>query len=274
MDATEEYLFDLHGFTVIPRAFDPAHVAAINAWLDALPPLDPVKTQPNAVPEPDIGQWIGQVYTQSYGRVDGINLQDIIEAGELFEGLIDHPAWIDRVRHYLGPSARPYIHEIFVNLREAGGYIWPHSGGHAADYNQRSGRRNLQWVCTYLSLLVPLADVGPGDGATVVVPGSHKSDIAHPRTRDGGASENGPTEELEGGVEIHLEAGDALLFNDALLHGSARRTKPGQRRMVTIRYVPATSAHRFGYQPSAALVGRLSPERLAIVQPRPRRRPA
>ena len=112
----EEYFFDLRGYMVIPQALDWDHVASINAWIDALPPLE-------------TGQWLGNVYTQSYGGTDGINLQDIIEAGELFERLIDHPAWIEPVRHYLGPSTQPYIYEIFINVREAGGYVSEIDGG-------------------------------------------------------------------------------------------------------------------------------------------------
>ncbi len=103
----DEYFFDLNGYTVIPQALDYDHLVSINTWIDALPPL---KT----------GEWFGQVYVQSYGDIDGINLQDVIEAGEIFERLIDHPAWIDQVRHYLGPSAKPYIYEIFINVRESG----------------------------------------------------------------------------------------------------------------------------------------------------------
>ena len=57
-----------------------------------------------------------------------------------------------------------------------------------------------------------------------------------------------------------------MLFNDALCHGSARRVNPGQRRMIAIRYVPTAYDHRFGYEPSADLVARLTPERLAIVR--------
>ena len=33
---------------------------------------------------------------------DGVNLQQIYEAGAAFEALIDHPSWIDRVQHFLG----------------------------------------------------------------------------------------------------------------------------------------------------------------------------
>jgi ectoine hydroxylase-related dioxygenase (phytanoyl-CoA dioxygenase family) len=258
----DEYLFDLRGYCVIPQALDRDHLAALNAWIDELPPLN-------------TGQWFGNVYTQSYGGIDGINLQDIIEGGAIFERLIDHPAWIDQVRHYLGPSTKPFLNEIFVNVRESGGYIGVHSGGHNVDHHQRSGRRNGQWVCTLLSLLAPLTDVGSGDGATVIIPGSHKADFPHPMQDGRGGITAAAGDQIEGAVEIHLKAGDALLFNDALCHGSAQRTNPGQRRMITMRYVPTLYAHRFGYMPSADLAVRLTPERLAIVQPiKPRRRPS
>lgn len=36
-------------------------------------------------------------------------------------------------------------------------------------------------------------------------------------------------------VELHLNAGDALLFVDCMLHGSARRINPGERRIFIAR---------------------------------------
>ena len=36
-------------------------------------------------------------------------------------------------------------------------------------------------------------------------------------------------------VEVHLNAGDALLFVDCMLHGSARRVNPGERRIFIAR---------------------------------------
>lgn len=48
----DEYLFDLHGYAVIPDALDRDHLAALNGWIDTLPPLQ-------------TGQWFGNVYTQS-----------------------------------------------------------------------------------------------------------------------------------------------------------------------------------------------------------------
>ena len=62
----EEYLFDLHGYTVIKGALDPDHLRATNDFLDALPPLQ-------------IDQWYGNIDVHTYSGIDGVNLQNIIE---------------------------------------------------------------------------------------------------------------------------------------------------------------------------------------------------
>ena len=102
----------------------------------------------------------------------------------------------------------------------------------------------------------------------MVVPGSHKSNIRHPQTvavedREKELS----TDEIEGAVECHLEKGDALLFVDAIAHGSARRTNEGQRRVAVYRYGPSWGYFRHAYRPSEALMRRLTPERARIVNP-------
>ena len=74
-------------------------------------------------------------------------------------------------------------------------------------------------------------------------------------------------EGIEGSVELHLKAGDALLFVDGLSHGSAKRMTSGIRRIVVYRYGPSWGNFRYGYQPSLELLERLPPERRQIVQP-------
>ena len=66
---------------------------------------------------------------------------------------------------------------------------------------------------------------------------------------------------------MQMKAGDALLFVDALSHGSATRTKPGERRIVVYRYGPSWGNFRYGYQPSPELLARLTPAQRQIVQP-------
>ena len=58
-----------------------------------------------------------------------------------------------------------------------------------------------------------------------------------------------------------------------MAHGSAERTRPGERRVAIIRYGPKWGSDRYGYQPSPELLARLTPERREIVQPLPPRMP-
>ncbi|MBM3264749.1 MAG: phytanoyl-CoA dioxygenase family protein [candidate division Zixibacteria bacterium] len=254
IDPLEEYLFDLRGYTLLKNAVAPDTVRAINAWIDALPPLE-------------IGQWHGHMVGHNYGGPDGFNIQNIFEGGDLFESFIDHPAWIDRVRHYIGPRQQPYVYEAFLNLRGPGGYIGIHSGGHNVDFHQRTGRSRGQWVCTMLSLILALNDVNEGDGATTLIPGSHKSDFPHPRQTPSGGLSPEAGDSVEEATLIYMRAGEVLLFNDGLAHGSTARINAGQRRMIILRYVPAIFAHRFGYEPSPELLARLTPERHQLLQP-------
>ena len=73
--------------------------------------------------------------------------------------------------------------------------------------------------------------------------------------------------DMTGAIEIHMKAGDALLFVDCCTHGSANRVNDGERRTVVYRYGPSWGNFRHGYQPSPELLDRLTPERRQIVWP-------
>ena len=70
-----------------------------------------------------------------------------------------------------------------------------------------------------------------------------------------------------GMVELHMEAGDVLMFTDAMTHGSAARTNDGYRRITLYRYSPRYLRSRFHYVPSEALLESLDDEQRSIIQP-------
>jgi ectoine hydroxylase-related dioxygenase (phytanoyl-CoA dioxygenase family) len=153
-------------------------------------------------------------------------------------------------------------------VRGPGQALRLHSGGHVGTIRTQYRFHAGKFHCGQVNVLVALNDIGPGDGATMVIPGSHKSNLRHPQTvavdkRDEQTSVDG----IAGAVEVHLKAGDALLFVDAIMHGSARRTNAGQRRMTVYRYGPSWGYFRHDMIPSAALLARLTPERRRIVMP-------
>lgn len=256
------YLFDLRGYLLLKGALTPQEVADLNAGIDAILPLKR-------------GEWAGYVHGHAYSDNDGLNLQQIYEGGAPFERLIDHPSWIEHVKHFIGgegtfdwhPSPL-FIDENFANIRGPGEAIGLHSGGHTNTKRTQYRYVNGRFQCGQINILMALTDIGPGDGGTMVIPGSHKSNFVHPQLeqhRIGGEKQS--VDGVIGAVEINMQAGDALLFVDAICHGSAERVNPGERRVIIYRYGPGWGNFRHGYQVSPELVARLTPERRRIVQP-------
>ncbi|HLV36846.1 MAG TPA: hypothetical protein VKY59_17105, partial [Spirillospora sp.] len=108
------YLFDLRGYLLLEGAISADHVAALNAGIDAILPLKR-------------GEWHGYVHGHAFSDNDGLNLQQIYEAGEPFERLIDHPAWIEHVKYFVGGEGTfdynhgpLFIDENFANIRGPG----------------------------------------------------------------------------------------------------------------------------------------------------------
>ena len=79
--------------------------------------------------------------------------------------------------------------------------------------------------------------------------------------------EGGFLDGVPGAIEIPLVAGDALVFNDALVHGSNIRTLPGPRRMLVIRYGP-NPAEAAQLPPDC--LARLGPNALTFVSSEPK----
>jgi hypothetical protein len=262
----EEYLFDLRGFLVLRNVITNDHVRELNQVLDHILALQPPLKG---------GEWYGGVLAHSYGGKDGINLQHIYEGGEPFERLIDNPAWIGKVKHFVGGQNNfdaahgpLFIDENFANIRGPGEAIGLHSGGHRPVKRCQYRFLNGEFSCGQINILMALNDIGEGDGATMVIPGSHKANFPHPEsTKFRMNGENASLDQLEGAIEVRLNAGDAILFVDAISHGSAARVNPGERRIAVYRYGPSWGNFRHPYAASPEFLERLTPERRKIVQP-------
>jgi hypothetical protein len=257
----EIFLFDLQGFIIVRGALSRDEVAACNRVVDAYQDLSK-------------NEWRGWVQGHDYGGKEGLNLQQIYEAGEPFERLIDHPSYIEKVRHFVGGDdsfdyhhGPLFIDECFANIRKPGEAITMHSGGgntcKRCQYRFHNGRFHSGQV----NVLIAHTDIGPGDGATMVVPASHKANFQHPDLASKRWGEAHSTDEVEGAIEVHLKAGDALVFVDQIMHGAAARVNPGQRRISVYRYGPSWGNFRHGYRVSPELLERLTPARRRIVQP-------
>ena len=260
----DKYLFDLNGFIVIENALNRSEVKACNKIIDKLKKLKH-------------NEWEGYVHGHNYGGKEGLNLQQIYEAGKPFEKLIDHPSWINHMLEFVGGDGTfdhqhgpLFIDENFVNVRGPGDAIGIHSGNHEGTQRGHYRYENGKMHSGQVNILVALTDIGKGDGGTVVIPASHKANFKHPEFDQNRMLKGGKVSHaafMTGAKEVYLKQGDALLFVDSLCHGSAKRANKGERRVVIYRYGPSWGFFRNPYRPSKQLLKNLNKFQRQIIMP-------
>lgn len=255
----DDFLFDLRGYLLLRQAVEPQLIDDLNRAFDELPPLQ-------------VGEWFGNSQRRDYTAETGYELHNCVEAGEPFEKLIDHPGWIHLVHRYCGEQdsyvAGLFIDECIASVRRSGGHHPVHSGGFRGALRGRYMFEHGVFRCGQCNVIVAVSDIGPEDGPTMVVPGSHKSNFTHPEAGDYGHGDR--MDQLTCAIPVTMMKGDALLFVDGLMHGGSSRQNPhGERRVTIYRYGPLWGSTRFGYQYSEALLDRLTPARRKILQPVP-----
>ena len=94
-------------------------LAEMNSWVDdhwAYVEDPPILGEAQLDVNPDPEYWIGNVEIHSYGQDDGVNFQNIVEGGPVFERLIDHPSWYPLAARYINEVNGVSIHENLLNV--------------------------------------------------------------------------------------------------------------------------------------------------------------
>lgn len=208
----DKFLFDLRGFLVLRGVLDPESVRFMREAMD---------------------EWgVAQPDEEARGKIEAV-----FGWGQPFLDLIDH----ERVMPYLTEfvDAAPRLDNAYAIFMAPGDSGLPLHGGIADGkapwiatspvwYGVEGARitSGLTKVCWALS------DVEPGSGGFCCIPGSHKGRFAPPS--------DSCADEVAAGraVEISVKAGDAIIFTEALVHGSLKWNGPDYRRVLVYKYVP------------------------------------
>ncbi len=124
----------------------------------------------------------------------------------------------------------------------------------ANDYQAADGRV----FATFLNAGVSLVDVPPGTGF-VCIPGSHKSHF--PKPEHVGIYDGPPTVD-----NVSVEAGDVVLFTEALCHGARKWTQDEPRRTVFVRYTTSYASWSPGSGPLEEFRDRISADLFELKQ--------
>ncbi len=224
MTDEQKYLFDLQGYLVLKGVVPRPVVEACSAALDRFEKMPPEEYPPPLV--------LGPERTEQ-----NLYISNILEGDPAFVPLIDLPAVLDVIAEVTGGPYR--LNHTYAIYRWGGGYTRLHMHGTPILPKCQYHCRNGQMVSTLTKVVYPMLDCGPEDGCFAVIPGAHKSNFPKPWGSHPG--ENPPLQ------PVPAQAGDAIIFTEALTHGSTVNVSSRPRRTLyycySIGYMPDWGGH-------------------------------
>ena len=180
-----------------------------------------------------------------------LHFAHILEADPALFDYLTHPRLVGMAEELVGGDVRLEESEAVINTRAPdtdvsappryGFHVgtWPDVGTYTA---------NDLYHCTFVKTLTNLTELGPDDGGTVCIAGSHK--VGGPREAIIEAAQADPS-------LIHqviAPAGSTLLFGEALIHATGQIRSDRERCIVIGGYTPTMFQAWNGQEPSAEFV--------------------
>lgn len=152
---------------------------------------------------------------------------------EKYLNLIDHPKVLPYLLELLGPRVR-LDHDYCFFMKKGGSSTRLHGGPKLVESNfwyhyQDGVMRNGMTVVTWA-----LTDAEQGEGGFACIPGSHKSNFLRSLPLDIALYER----QVEYVQQPTIQAGDVLIFTEALIHGTQQWTADHERRALLFKYSP------------------------------------
>mgnify|MGYP001467084053 CR=1 FL=1 len=242
MTPEEKFLFDLEGYLVVKNALSPAQVDELNALGDE--------------------QSAGKFEDNGMFRTD-----DVSRWGPAGLNLIDNEVTFPYMIELLGPKVRiDHDYCIFMHAHEDGYQSRLHGGPYGGTHDEADHwyrydngvMRNGLTVFTYC-----LAPAGRGDGGFACIPGSHKSNFV-PLLPNPVRHFEEPAHYVYQPV---VEAGDCIIFTEALVHGTQRWMADHERRALLFKYSPGHSSWSDRYYDSDSYEGVTDCQRRLMAAP-------
>jgi len=257
VDEYEKYFFDLNGYLVIENALTSDELLKLNEAIDENADRIQIRS-----PEQSLARE-SPALVGKHGRGDlGGMLTWPKPWCEPFRALLDHPSVVPHLLEVLRDGFRlDHLYGI-ITVAGAEGHVL-HGGGTADDLTHLYQFHNGQMRCGLTVVSWVLTDVGPGDGGFVCIPGSHKSNYAPPP----GVSRL----EKDIGVvrQIEAPAGSAIVFTEALTHGTMPWKAGHERRSILYKYSPGPMTYSKRYVPEGVdeVLDEFTSSQRAVLEP-------
>lgn len=224
---TQRFHFDTYGYVLLENVLTKDEVEKMK---DALYRL---KTDPNRDQT--------RVYTHQKDDYH-ILMGNLVEYDPALLAYAAHPKLIPLVEEVVGGSVRLEETEAIINRRApditdeqlATRRIHPTDFHRGTTPTWGCYQEEHKFHCLFVKTLAYLTDVGPNDGGTSVIPGSHRSTWKKDTIIQ--AALNDPTENLI--HQIEAKAGSVLLFAESLIHSTTQIKSDTERVILVSGYTP------------------------------------
>lgn len=227
----QRYHFDLYGYVIVPNTLSAAECEGL---IDALRRLRDELRAVNA------GRPAGEKKRAVKGAFFETDLPhhafmaNFYEYDDRFLNYACHPLLVGMAEEVMGCEARITELNGHLNTR-APGPIDPHPkyGFHAgAEITSDSHVEQGLYHCNFVKTLTTLVDLGPDDGGTVVIAGSHKL------ATDRDAIYKLAYEDRSLIHQFIAPAGSTLLFAETLIHATGQLRSDIERAIIITGYGP------------------------------------
>ncbi|MCZ6634684.1 MAG: phytanoyl-CoA dioxygenase family protein [bacterium] len=221
MTPEEKFMFDLEGYLIVKNVLSQDEIDRLNEIAD-------------------------RVLPKEYNDKGFRGGSRVSQWDPFCQNLFDHPNIVPYLIELLGPKFRAdHDYAIFMKKGAQRGHL---HGGDIEYATQRAGdhwykyrdgvMRNGLTVFTY-----NLAPAKKGAGGFTCIPGSHKSNLPL-NVPDEVRSFERPAHYV---ARPEVEAGDVVIFTEALIHGTSRWNADHERRSLLFKFSPGHSSWSQNY---------------------------
>ena len=210
-----DYEFDLNGFVVLKKIINLKKIRKMNQVLENIE-----KSKPQDLPH---NVFFGKTKNDKEAYIS-----NILEINKDFEDLALNQKVLKIIKRVTLGMFR-LNHAVAMAKYKKGTYTYLHMGNLPMHPKVFYMVKNGKIFSNITKVLFPLSNNTEKDGGFAVIPGSHKSNFSRPY-------DNNPKNNLNFLRYVKASPGDAIIFTEALAHGSLVNNTNKLRRILSYCY--------------------------------------
>ncbi|MGH2352108.1 MAG: phytanoyl-CoA dioxygenase family protein [Chloroflexota bacterium] len=220
--------FDVYGFVLLEQVLTPDEVARMKAALYRVRGLSDDEAQRHRIYRRLRGDW-------------HMHAGHLLEFDPALLEFATHPKLLPLVEDAVGGAVRVEETEAIINQRDPSANLDELRARKVNPTGFHTGTRHgwgtyeeqHNFHCLFVKTLAYLTDVGPEDGGTTVIPGSHR--LSRPQQEIIAAAMQDPQRLV---YQVRARAGSVLLFPESLIHSTTQIMSDTERVILVTGYTP------------------------------------